>query len=66
MVKAYFVNEKTGRRFEILSFDQENRTVTMRGTHSEIVEPYDKERFKAMGYKLVKEEVDEEDVDEDD
>ena len=65
-VKAYFENQMTKRRFEIISFDKEAGTVTLKGSHSTIEEPYDKDRLKKMGYKLIKEDVPEDDEPVDD
>jgi hypothetical protein len=56
MTKLYFKNEKTGRKYEIIKLDKEKSQVTLRGDYAEFVEPYDKERFKKLGYTLVKEE----------
>lgn len=52
MTKNFFVNQRTGKRYEIVSFDQEAGTVTMRGEMAEFTEDFDKEKFKAMGYTL--------------
>lgn len=57
MVKLYFRNVKTGKQYEIVRMDKEKNEVTLRGETAEFVEPYDKERFKELGYVL--ERVDE-------
>lgn len=54
MVKLYFKNTRTGKRYEVVSMNKENRTVTLRGQHAEFVEKYDKERFERLGYVLEK------------
>jgi len=66
MQRIFFENSKTARRFEVISFDKENGTVTLQGSHGLIQEDYDKDKFKALGYKLVKVEEPEEEVDEED
>jgi len=70
MQRIFFENSKTARRFEVISFDKENGTVTLQGSHGLIQEDYDKDKFKALGYKLVKVEDEtadpEEEVDEED
>lgn len=57
MIKLYFKNHKTGKRYEIIHLDKTKGEVTLRGEHSEFVEQYDKDRFKKLGYVLEKEEV---------
>lgn len=54
MVKLYFKNTRTGKRYEVVSMDKEARTVTLKGQHAEFVEKYDKERFERLGYILEK------------
>lgn len=56
MTKVFFKNEKTGKKYEVVKLDKENSQVTLRGEYAEFTEPYDKERFKKLGYVLVKEE----------
>ncbi len=53
----YFKNEKTGKKYLVLSFDKEAGTVRLKGPFGEFSEPYDKDRFVKMGYKLVNEEA---------
>lgn len=57
MIKVYFKNEKTGKKYEIVHLDKEKSQVKLKGEYAEFVEPYDKERFKKLGYVLVKEEI---------
>lgn len=56
MPKVFFENKATGKRFEVLSQNTDG-TITLKGEFGTFTEPYDKEKFKALGYKLVKEEV---------
>ena len=59
MAKIYLKNEKTEARYEIVRMDKEKTppVVTLKGENSEVEfeEPFDKERLKRMGYKLVQE-----------
>jgi hypothetical protein len=55
MPTLYFKNLKTGKRYQILSLDNEKQMVTLKGETATFVEPYDRERFKSMGYVLEKE-----------
>jgi hypothetical protein len=59
-MKMYFVNKSTGRRYEIVSFDKEAGTVTLKGETATFTEPYDKARIMKNGYKL--EKVEDEDA----
>jgi len=48
-----FVNQKTGRKYEVVRFDKDAGTVTLRGEAGiEFTEPYSKERFVNLGYEL--------------
>lgn len=48
-----FVNKKTGRKYKVLEFDEEGAKVRLVGEQGiEFVEPYSKERFASLGYKL--------------
>tara|TARA_R110000868_G_scaffold261331_3_gene519428 strand:+ start:6260 stop:6448 length:189 start_codon:yes stop_codon:yes gene_type:complete len=60
MAKLYFRNQKTNKRYEVVRMDKEKNEVTLRGETAEFVEPYDKERFKQLGYVL--ERVDEDEM----
>ena len=53
MSKVYFENENTKRRYDVVSFDKDNGTVTLTGTHGvPFTEKFSKERFTEMGYTL--------------
>lgn len=58
MPKLFFEHEKTKKRFEIVRFNEADKTVTLKGPTSEFTDDYDKELYKKLGYKLVKEEED--------
>lgn len=53
-----FFNEKTGKSYKVVRFDQEAGQVTLMGEHGvEFTEKYDKEMFQRLGYKLQKVEA---------
>lgn len=53
MPEIVFVNEKTGKKYRVVSFDKEGGTVTLVGEHGvEFTENYSKELFQKLGYKL--------------
>lgn len=53
MPEVAFVNEKTGKRYKVVKFDQTAGKVTLIGEHGvEFTENYDKELFQKLGYKL--------------
>jgi len=56
MAKMYFENQKTGKRYEIVGMNKEAGEVRLKNEYAEFSEPYDKDRFKQLGYTLVKEE----------
>jgi hypothetical protein len=60
--KRVLRNEITGKEYEVVSVDEENHTVTLKGELCEFTEPLDWDRFKAMGYKRKSKEVEEEDA----
>ena len=52
-----FRNKKTGKEFKVVAFDKsvDPPTITMVGSlNRHFTEPYNKERFAALGYELVK------------
>ena len=51
----YFENVKTGKRYKIVGFDKDAGEVTLKGEHATFTEPYDKDAFQKLGYKLVQE-----------
>lgn len=55
MASIYFRNEKTGARYRVIRRfkDADGKDqVELQGKLASFVEPYDKERFKQLGYKL--------------
>lgn len=62
----YLVHTETKREFKVVRLDKEAGQITLAGEHTEFVEPFDKERFKANGYTLVnrEDEVAEDDHDD--
>lgn len=53
MADFAFVNMKTGRKYRVLEFDEANHKVRLVGEQGiEFVEPYSRERFEKLGYKL--------------
>lgn len=58
MVKVYFKHDGTGKKFEVIRMSADKKTITLKGEAAEFTEPYDKERFKKMGYTLCKEDDD--------
>ena len=53
MPKVFFENTKTKKRYELVGLSADRSTMTLKGEYAEFVEPYDKERLKQLGYKLV-------------
>lgn len=52
MAKLYFENGKTGKRYELVRRDGDK--LVLKGEHGvEFSEPYDKDWFQRLGYKLV-------------
>lgn len=51
--EMFFVNDKTGKKYKILQFDQAAGKVKLRGENGiEFEEKYDKETFQRLGYQL--------------
>jgi hypothetical protein len=60
MAKVFLVNDDTGARIEVLSYDKERNELTLLGdARVPWVEPFDKEKFKALGFRRVVEPVQE-------
>ena len=63
-LKLFFENKETKKRYEVVKMDKSTDppTLTLKSDVSEFTESYDKEKFAALGYHLVKVNVpDEED-----
>lgn len=58
MSNFFFLNEATGKRYDVVNIDQQAGTIQLRGpiTQRVFTERLDTERFARMGYKLMKEE----------
>ena len=54
MAELYFRNTRTNRKYKVVRVDKEKGEITLKGEYAEFTEPYDKERFKALGYVLEK------------
>lgn len=55
--QLYFRHTKTGKRYKIVSLDPETKTIVLQGDSATFADQYDKDRFKAMGYRLEREEI---------
>lgn len=55
--RVVLVHQSTGRRYEVMSFDRTANTVKLRGQFGTFDEPFDKARFRELGYELTKEVV---------
>lgn len=56
-MKLLFRNKATGVSYAIVKIDPadaKDRKIVLQGEHGQFVEPFDKERFRRMGYELVK------------
>jgi hypothetical protein len=53
---VYFENVETKKRYKVLGFreDGDKRFVTLQGLADPWEEPFTRERFETMGYKLVR------------
>ena len=52
--KLYFENVETHTRFELVEINEDQTEVKLRSEYGEFYEEYSKERFKQLGYKLVR------------
>jgi ribosomal protein L15E len=59
--KSFFVNKASGKKFEVINVDAEKGEITLKGEYAQFTEPFSRERFKALGYRPVVEEVPDED-----
>ena len=60
--QLFFENTKTKKRYRVVRMAEDGSSVTLKGEFGEFTEPYSKERFKSLGYKLVREEGEKEDT----
>jgi hypothetical protein len=52
----FFINTETQRRYEVVKLDKAAGTITLKGELAEFTESYDKDKFKELGYTLIREE----------
>ncbi len=55
--KMFFVSSKSGRRYEVISFNKETGDIVLRGQNAPFPDKYDKARYQELGYTLVTEDV---------
>ncbi len=53
-LQVFFENAKTKARYKVLKIDEATKVITLEGPYGPFSEDYDKERFKKLGYRLVK------------
>lgn len=58
MSELWFENTKTKKRYKVVGMDKTKGEITLQGQYAIFTEPYDKERFEKLGYRLVKAEPD--------
>ena len=54
MTEIYLRHTETGKQYKVVKFDRENGKITLQGPHAQFDEDFDKERFKRLGYSMVK------------
>lgn len=61
--KLFFENKESKKRYEVLKMDKSTSppTLTLKSDVSEFTEAYDKDKFAALGYHLVKVDVPDDD-----
>ena len=57
-MRTFLVNKETGREFEIVGLDKATNQITLRTELATFADVYDKDKFKALGYDLVRREGD--------
>lgn len=50
----FLEHTQTGRRYEIVGVSEDKTKITLKGEHGTFEEDYDKDKFKQLGYKLVR------------
>lgn len=57
MAEFFFLNDATGKRYDVVNINKEKGTIDLRGPHTNRVftEKYDAAQFAKMGYRLMKE-----------
>lgn len=54
MSKVFLKNNKTGKQYEVVNVDKDRNVVILKGQFNQFEEPFDKARFKELGYDLIK------------
>ncbi len=52
-LSLYLRSTATLKQYKIIKVDKAAGIITLRGTHREFDEPYDKDRLKKMGYEMI-------------
>jgi len=55
VVKMFLFNEKTGKKYQIIAVDPKTNEVILKGEYHEWTEQLDKEKFKRLGYTMIRE-----------
>lgn len=55
--KAFLSHPQTGSEFEVVKFDKATNVVTLKGEYGTFDEPFDKEQWTRLGYKMITREV---------
>ena len=50
----YLEHTTTKRRYQIVSVSEDKSKITLKGEHGTFTEDYDKDKFKQLGYSLVR------------
>ena len=53
--KLFLVHGETKRKYEVLAVNRETNTIKLKGEQATFEEAYNPQRFKQLGYTLVKE-----------
>ena len=56
MSKLFLKHTKTNKQYEVVNIDKERGVVILKGQFNQFEEPFNKARFKELGYTLVQEE----------
>lgn len=59
-MKLFFRNKASGVAYRVIKLDPKDakdRKVVLQGEHGQFTEPFDPERFRRMGYDLVREDA---------
>jgi hypothetical protein len=53
-MRMFLEHSQTERRYEIVAVSDDKSKITLKGEHGTFEEDYDKDKFKRLGYKLVR------------